>query len=232
MHLALLMTNTDESTFADAHPKDGEKFTDLVHLVRPGWTLEVFEVKNGVFPDDLSRFDGVIITGSPASVRGEAPWIERLLVLIREITAMRLPMFGACFGHQAIALALGGEIDSNPEGWAHGLIRCKVLERTDWMRDLPDEVALYGSHIEQVVRLPDHAQAIMSSPGCAFAGFVIDRHIYTTQHHPEMSPAFIAALTEEMAETLGDKAKSARASLAAPAATRAFAQSIARFFQG
>ncbi len=35
MHLAPLMTNTDDSAFAQAYPKDGEKFTGLVHLVRP-----------------------------------------------------------------------------------------------------------------------------------------------------------------------------------------------------
>ena len=69
MHLALLMTNTDESDFAQDHPRDGEKFTTLVHLVRPDWRVEVFNVKDGVFPGDITDFDGVMITGSPSSVR-------------------------------------------------------------------------------------------------------------------------------------------------------------------
>ena len=78
MHLAILMTNTDESAFAQAHPKDGEKFAALIHAVRPDWSCDVFAVKDGVFPDDLAAFDGVMVTGSPASVHDDEPWIGRL----------------------------------------------------------------------------------------------------------------------------------------------------------
>lgn len=232
MHLAILMTNTDESEFAQAHPKDGEKFADLIHLVRPGWTLEVFAVKDGVFPADLSRFDGAMITGSPASVTGEADWIARLLDLIRAMHAAGMPIFGACFGHQAIALALGGTIGRNSGGWIHGLTRNRTLTRPGWARDLPDEVRLYGSHVEQVTALPEGAVPISRSEGCDVTGFVLGDTIYTTQHHPEMTPEFIAALTEELAGDLGpDLAARARASLAERSDMTVFAESIARFFE-
>lgn len=163
MHLATLMTNTDESPFAQARPRDGAKFTEMVQGARPDWTTEVFAVKDGVFPDDLSRFDGAIITGSPASVRGDAPWIARLLDLIREMHGRRLPMFGACFGHQAIALALGGQVGPNPGGWVHGLIRNDLLARPAWTKDLPDPLLLYASHTEQATALPEGATPLARS---------------------------------------------------------------------
>ena len=233
MHLAVLMTNTDESAFSEQHPKDGRKFADLIHLVRPDWTLEVFAVKDGVFPDSLTRFDGAIITGSPASVRSGAEWTERLLELIRAMHAAGLPLFGACFGHQAIALALGGAVGDNPGGWVHGLTRTETLARPDWARDLPDQVGLYGSHTEQVTALPEGATPLSRSEGCPVSGFAIGDTIYTTQHHPEMTPEFIAALTEELAEDLGPgRAARARASLASGTADQqAFAETIARFFE-
>lgn len=232
MHLAILMTNTDESDFAQAHPRDGEKFTDLIHLVRPGWTLEVFAVKDAEFPDDLSRFDGAMITGSPASVTGDADWIARLLDLIRAMHAARLPIFGACFGHQAIALALGGTVGRNPGGWIHGLTRNRTLSRPDWARNLPDEVRLYGSHVEQVTALPEGAVPLARSEGCDVTGFAIGDCIYTTQHHPEMTPDFIAALTEELAGDMGpDLTARARASLTERSDMKAFAETIARFFE-
>ena len=49
MKIAILMTNTDESDFAQRHPKDGEKFTDFIQLVRPKWETVVFSVKDGNF---------------------------------------------------------------------------------------------------------------------------------------------------------------------------------------
>ena len=231
MHLAILMTNTDESDFADAHPKDGEKFTDLIHLVRPDWTTKVFAVKDGVFPEDLTGFDGAMITGSPASALGESPWVARLLDLIRDMDAVGMPMFGACFGHQAIALALGGTVGRNPGGWVHGLTRNKMLARPDWAQDLPDEVKMYGSHVEQVTALPEGAEALSRAEGCDVTGFAIGDRVYTTQHHPEMTADFIAALTEELAPQMGPEvAGIARASLEDRSDMTAFATSIARFF--
>jgi GMP synthase-like glutamine amidotransferase len=100
------------------------------------------------------------------------------------------------------------------------------------MTDLPDPLRLYGSHVEQVTRLPAGARAAASSEDCPIAGFVKDARIFTTQHHPEMTPGFIAALTDELADYLGpDVIARARASLGEPADGRAFAESVARFFE-
>ncbi|MDZ4097005.1 MAG: type 1 glutamine amidotransferase, partial [Paracoccaceae bacterium] len=93
MHIAILMANTDESTFAANHPKDGEKFAALLAPHRPDWRFSVFPVKDGVFPPDPALFDGFIITGSPASVHDPAPWVEKLFVLIRSIVAQGAPLF-------------------------------------------------------------------------------------------------------------------------------------------
>ncbi|MFV0512367.1 MAG: type 1 glutamine amidotransferase [Jhaorihella sp.] len=232
MHLAILMTNTDESAFARARPGDGEKFTDLVRRVRPGWRFTVFAVKDGLFPDDAARFDGLIITGSPASVNSGSDWVARLLDLICGMVAQRVPVFGACFGHQAIALALGGTVGANPGGWVHGLVRTETLARKGWMLELPDRVNLYASHSEQVTALPGGARVLARSEGCAVAGFAIGDAVYTTQHHPEMSAGFIADLTGELAHKLGPQVtERARASLAQSADMVPFAESIARFFE-
>lgn len=231
MHLAILVTNTDKSDFADRHPRDGQKFTDLVQLTRPEWRLSVFEVHEGQFPDDIQSFNGAMITGSPSSTRSDQLWIAPLLDLIRQMHADRIPLFGACFGHQAIALALGGAIDHNPKGWAHGLIQNRITTFAPWMADLPPQVALYGSHCEYVAKLPQDAIETAQSTELN-AGFHIADHIWTSQHHPEMSHDFITALTEEMRATLGeDLFAQAIHSLKHQADQRAFSESIARFFE-
>ena len=232
MHLAILMTNTDESAFAQAHPKDGEKFTALIHSARPDWRCETYSVKDGVFPDDLAVFDGFIITGSPASVHDGADWIDRLLATIREIVARKIPLFGACFGHQAIALALGGKVEHNPGGWVFGLTRSDVVDRPQWMEPVGDQIAQYGAHIEQVTDLPEGARVLLASAACPVGGFAIGNRVFTTQNHPEMTPGFVAALVEEYSEKLdADVMDKARSSLRDTADYREFAESIARFFE-
>ena len=232
MKLAVLMTNTDESDFAQGFPKDGEKFAQLIHMVRPSWSVTSYAVKDGVFPDDLNQYDGVMITGSPASVHETDPWVGQLLAQIRAIYAAKTPMFGACFGHQAIALALGGKVDQNPEGWVFGLTQANIVAKAEWMHGLPDTFGQYGAHIEQVTELPADAQVISSTPTCPVAGFRIADLVYTTQNHPEMTDEFIAALVAEYAPKLpADIAKSAKASLSGQADNLAYAETIARFFE-
>jgi GMP synthase-like glutamine amidotransferase len=232
MHLAILMANTDESDFADCHPRDGAKFTTLIQSVRPDWTTQVFAVKDGEFPADLTVFDGAMITGSPASVHDPDPWIADLLTLIREMNAAHLPLFGACFGHQAIALALGGQVGPNPGGWVFGRTETRITTPAPWMRILPATTALFAAHCEQVTAMPAQARALTTSPECPVGGFAIGTHVYTTQYHPEMSPGFIAALIEHLKDDKpAEVIARARASLAKPADSEPFADSIARFFE-
>lgn len=231
MHLAILVTNTDKSPFAAKHPLDGEKFTRLLQMARPTWSTSVFQIHEGQFPDDINSFNGAMITGSPASTRSGLPWVAPLLSLIQQMDKAHLPLFGACFGHQAIALALGGRVEKNPNGWVHGLVRNELQASLPWAKPLPQHFNLYGSHSEYISQLPDRAEPCATSTGLN-AGFTVDNHIWTSQHHPEMSPEFITALTHEMRSDLGpDLYSQATASLAIPADQAAFAESLARFFE-
>lgn len=226
MRLATLVTNTDDSDFAHAWPLDDAKFAAMIHSVRPDWQVDAFWVCKDAFPEDLSVYDGVMITGSPASVHDAAPWMIRLETLIRDLVATEKPLFGACFGHQAIGKALGSEIIRNPEGWGHGRIQVTRV-------DTGETFSLYGSHIEQLSALPEGTTRLFSSPGAPIAGIAMGRHLMTIQHHPEMEPAFIAALVEELADYVGPEATAkARASLAEPADNLQFAEEIAQFFEG
>ena len=224
MEIALLMTNTDESEFAQARPKDGEKFTAMIRSVRPDWRVTVFAVKDGVFPPEGARFDGWLIGGSPASVHDSDAWVQELFALIRRLVDEGQPIFGACFGHQAIAMALGGHVGPNPGGWVFGLVDTNV-------EGVP--MQLYGSHVEQVVDLPPGAVVLGGTSECPVGSFAIPGRVMTTQYHPEMSHGFISDLVEEYAPELpADVVARARESLTKRADSDAIAERIARFFEG
>lgn len=232
MRLLTLVTNTDFSPFAAARPLDDAKFAALLGEVRPGWTLTASWVCKDAFPGDWTSYDGILITGSPASVHDADPWIARLEALIRDIIAHGTPLFGACFGHQIIARALGAPVVRNPDGWAHGAIEVTRTARTAWSGPL-DRFALYGSHIEQVGDLPPGATRLYESPGCPIAGFAIGKSVATLQHHPEMTRAFITDLVEEYSDHVGPEVTAAaRRSIAERPVPRAMvAEEIAAFFE-
>ncbi len=223
MHIAVLVANTDESDFAQRHPKDGAKFASLLQGLQPAWRFSSFSVKDGVFPTEGERFDGWIITGSPASVHDSEVWVGRLFGLIRAIVTRGEPLFGACFGHQAIAMALGGVVGDNPGGWVFGVVETEMEQAT---------MRLYAAHREQVLTAPDGAVVLGGNADCVVGSFAMGPAVLTTQYHPEMTHDFMTALVAEYAGKLpAEVAARAQASLAVAADREVIAARMVRFFE-
>ena len=232
MHIAVLVTNTDNSDFAARHPRDAEKFAALIRGVRPNWSVTAFDTTEGEFPADPAAFDGLLIGGSPASVNDEAHWIGRLFDLIRVAHGKAVPMVGACFGHQAIAQALGGRVGHNAGPFILGTSVTRFSAQAPWMPEDAREITLAAAHGEQVTALPPGAEVLGWSDGCPIAAYRIGDRVFATQHHPEMTPEFIAALVEEFAPDLPPEVgQKARASLERPIEGRRFGEWIARFYE-
>lgn len=231
MQIAVLATNTDDSDFASRHPRDVEKFRALMHGVRPEWKITAFDLPKGEFPVTLQGFDGALIGGSPSSVHDEDAWIERLFGLVRAGFAAGVPLVGACFGHQAIAKALGGTVGPNPDGFVLGTAETEVIAAAPWMEPV-SRFRLAAAHGEQVTGLPPGAEIVGRSDGCPAAAYRIGDKVFATQFHPEMTPGFLAALVEEFAPKFPPEVgTAARASLALQAEGPRFAKWIARFFE-
>lgn len=162
----------------------------------PDWQFTGYEAHAGELPDDPDAVDGLVFSGSPASVNQSDNWISGALDFIRAAHEIRMPMVGICFGHQAIAKALGGTVSANPQGWVLGPVPVTWHNHSPWMQPPQSATTLYALHTEQVSKLPSDAVAISSSEGCPIAGFRIRDHVMTTQHHPEMQANFLATLLD------------------------------------
>lgn len=229
MHLAVLDANTDDSAFAARHPDEAAKFRAILQKVRPGWRVSGVMVKHGRFPADPGAYDGFIVSGSPASANDPLPWIDPLAGLIRDAVARGAPVYGACFGHQMVARALGGRVGRSPEGWVFGRVETDLVSPWD---GACHRLSLYAAHNEQVLALPPGARLTGWSEGCDLAAFSIGRTVWTTQYHPEMSPDFVDDLVAEYGLKLPPEvATRARASLDRPADERQIATLIAEFFE-
>lgn len=62
---------------------------------------------------DLEQFDGVVLSGSTASVYDDAyaDWLEPAAAVTREAREAGVPLLGICFGHQLVHDALGGTVE-------------------------------------------------------------------------------------------------------------------------
>lgn len=230
MRLACLLCNNDRSDFAARHPDDAARFAALIGLARPDWRVDAFVAHAGELPSRVEAYDGLIVTGSVASANDPDPWIAALFATLRTACDRAVPMFGACFGHQAIATALGGQVGPSPGGWTLGLERPHIADPLPWMDR--GTVALYAAHGEQVLRPPPGARVLGGTAGCPVGFYTVGQSIFATQYHPEMPEAFFADLVAHLGEVLSpDLAARARATLTAPPDAARFATWITAFFE-
>jgi len=230
--MAVLLTNDDTSAFAADFPNDGLKVVKLLQPLQPNWSFEVVSVKDGVLPASPEAYDGYVITGSLASVNDDSlPWVGPLLAFIRAVHDARQPLIGLCFGHQAVAKALGGEVARHSAGWGLGTAPTHWSTTPAWMQPRQATTTLMAAHNEQVIRMPEGAVCLGGSDFCPIGSMQIGQHIWTTQFHPEMSLVFMQALLGYLADKLdADTLARAHSSLVTTADVPLFGQWMVQFF--
>ena len=197
-------------------------------LLGPGFEIESFDVQAGEFPEPAAHH-AYMITGSPAGVYEDLPWIAPLEQFIREADGAK--MIAICFGHQVMAKALGGHVEKSEKGWGAGLHHYNVVRSEPWI-DTAGVIAIPASHQDQVVVQPPNTNVVAASDFTPFAALAwSDRPAISFQFHPEFSPAFAKALIEKRYDAVPNP-DAAIASLDAPNDSARVGQWIRNFLNG
>ena len=198
MKLAILETGHPPGDLATRFGSYPAMFAELLG---DGVEIETFDVQAGQLPDPNAH-DAVLITGSPAGVYDDYPWIAPLMDFVR--SAKDSKMVGVCFGHQVMAEALGGHVEKSDKGWGAGLHHYSVVHDEPWI-DSATGIAIPASHQDQVVVQPPNTEIVARSDFTEFAALAwTDRPAISFQFHPEFSPDFAKALIEKRYDIVPD----------------------------
>lgn len=129
-----------------------------------------------------SEVKGVILSGSPASVRdAEAPNPD--LSAIRG----RLPLLGICYGAQFLAYSLGGKVESAPSR-EYGRAHISVRAASDPLFEgMSHSSQVWMSHGDTITNLPEGFEVIASTEDVVNAAFRIGgEQTWGIQFHPEV----------------------------------------------
>ena len=123
----------------------------------------------------------IVLSGGPASVYAPgAPSLDP------GILDLGVPVFGICYGFQAMAQALGGTVERTGQR-EYGGTPLQVLESGALFAGLPPTQQVWMSHGDSVSRAPDGFSVLAESAGAPVAAFEdVDRRMAGVQFHPEV----------------------------------------------
>ena len=213
----------------------GSQYTQLIarRVRETGVYSEIYPCT--VDTDEIAALNpkGLILSGGPCSVYDEeAPQVDPDLLSLRRDDGARVPVLGICYGLQAMAHLLGGDVQ-RAERREFGRARIQVENGTDrtLFADVPDGSTVWMSHADHLTELPDGYEVIARTENAPVAA-VRDTEAphYGVQFHPEVvhtdfgrkilenfayeicgcngdwSPAsFVEEQTREIRERVGDR---------------------------
>jgi GMP synthase (glutamine-hydrolysing) len=137
-----------------------------------------------VRPEDLAprRPAAIILSGGPASVyEVGAPALNPVLL------GLGVPVLGICYGQQAMAQALGGEVRATGSR-EYGGTDLEAIAPGILLRDLPARQRVWMSHADTVVRAPEGFRVTARTESSPVAAMEEpERELFAVQFHPEVA---------------------------------------------
>jgi GMP synthase (glutamine-hydrolysing) len=145
-------------------------------------------VYSEIVPFDVSsdvlarrRPAGIILSGGPASVyEPGAPALDPGFL------SLGIPVLGICYGQQAMAQVLGGEVEASGIR-EYGKTELEVTSPGTILRDLPPRQTVWMSHADAVVRPPTGFRVTAHTDATPVAAMEDpERGLFAVQFHPEV----------------------------------------------
>lgn len=133
-------------------------------------------------PDELGDVAGVILSGSPFSVRdSEAPVPD-----LSQIKGKK-PLLGVCYGAQFMAQSQGGEVLPSKIR-EYGRANLSFIDQScQLLKGMTDNTQVWMSHGDTILETPDNFVVTTSTESVKVAGYkIVDEQTYGIQFHPEV----------------------------------------------
>jgi anthranilate synthase component 2 len=151
--------------------------------------VSIFEPDTVVVPNTISlekvkqlNPDAIVISPGPGHPSNPKD-IGTCLEIIREST---VPLLGVCLGHQAIAVAFGGEVGHSPSGPLHGKTSLIHHNGNSIYQGLTNPLIGGRYHSLAITRLPHELEATARTDDGIIMGLRHrHRQIFGLQFHPE-----------------------------------------------
>lgn len=133
-------------------------------------------------PTITPNIKGVILSGSPHSVREENPPQPDLSKIKGKI-----PLLGVCYGAQYLAHFFGGEVGkSSSREYGRANLNF-VNNKNELFKAISNNSQVWMSHADTIIKIPDNFEIVASTSDVKVAGYQIKgEKTFCIQFHPEV----------------------------------------------
>lgn len=178
-------------------------YKGLYQSPREKW--KSYLVYNYQFPteDELKKLKGIVVSGSKLSAYDKVEWFSDFGALLKSIINEQstTKVYGACFGAQFIAHALGGKVSQmnlkgipkcmNREKIALKESQIELLNQMSKELSLDKEFLAVECHTDHVEEPPAGAKVIGTSEMTPVEMYEIGKTVLCTQFHPEFNAYYM-----------------------------------------
>lgn len=177
----------------------GSQYTQLIarRVREAGVYSEIYSCHAD--PQAIKSFapQGVILSGGPESVTADdTPRIPDI------VWTLGVPVLGVCYGMQAMALQLGGKVDSSAvhelgyaqigltdDSWLQAALKSADIDNSAPVDNvIHKQLDVWMSHGDQVTALPQGFEVAAQTADCPIAAMqCAERQLYGVQFHPEVT---------------------------------------------
>lgn len=165
----------------------GSQYTQLI--ARRIREMEVYsEIRPfSSVPEDLSAYKGIILSGSPFSVKDENALQVDLSAFIG-----KLPVLGICYGAQYIANSLGGKVEKSDKREYGKAALALCTNNNPLFKGVNADSQVWMSHGDSISDLPKGFELLANTNDIPIAAFGstasrYEHPVFCLQFHPEVT---------------------------------------------
>ncbi len=134
------------------------------------------------YPEPDSSVKGIILSGSPFSVRDEgSPRVDL------EKLSNHAPLLGVCYGAQLLSFSNGGNVQASKHR-EYGRAHLRIVKEDALLQGMNDYSQVWMSHGDTITAAPDGFEIIASTQDVHVAAFKVkEKNVYGIQFHPEVT---------------------------------------------